>query len=237
MPLIKKPSRYIKPVGYRAPKEIIESHNGINKYETIFVKNKGPFEELKTNSKSKSREGVVSNLKETFDYDLHNHIYSKKDKNNRLSSVPSTTDIISAYERCLEKPNSASIISIISNGKEIGRTHFKITEKTIKLLSEYLEKNEHYKKEKKESLQDKGSQRVLKGMYINSFLSSKLYEKKIIVTRSFPWFRKKRVSKYVARSNSEYLNIIENEFGIKIRFVPMPGYTFNKEKILFEKDK
>ncbi len=226
---------YKKPSGYRTPKEIIESHNGINKYETIFVKNKGPFEELKINSKSKSREGVVSNLKETFDYDLHNHIYSKKDKNNRLSSVPSTTDIISAYERCLEKPNSASIISIISNGKEIGRTHFKITEKTIKLLSEYLEKNEHYKKEKKESLQDKGSQRVLKGIYINSFMSSKLYDKKTIQKRSFPWIRTKRETRYIAKPVIEYYKTLENEFGIKIRFVAMPGYKFNPEKIIFEK--
>jgi hypothetical protein len=105
------------------------------------------------------------------------------------------------------------------------------------LFSDYLKTNEHYKQERKTILQDEGSQRVLKEMYINSFLFSKLYDKKIIEKRPFPWFRKKRETKYLAKPITKYLDILENELGLKVRFVPMPGYKFNSEKIMFEKEK
>jgi hypothetical protein len=46
----------------------------------------------------------------------------------------------------------------------------------------------------------------------------------------------KEIATQLNKRNKElYLNYLESELKIKIRFVPQPGYKFNKEKLEFEK--
>ncbi len=222
--------RYKRPAGYRTPHEIIESVKDISKREISFGKNKGPLNEISENSKKREGHRVFKN-KQDYDYNLHNHIikrylFSKKAKLSASYSVfPSTQDLVSVYSSYLKTGKiSSDIISIIKNKKEIGRVHFHIDKFLLNFEKSLLE-IKRYLAEKNTSLKDKGSQDMLKIIYLNSFLSSKFYVKAT----------KKRsiLNIFSSRGSLTYYQLLEPKqyfselikIGLVIKHVPMPGYV------------
>ncbi len=241
MPQIKKPSRYVKPVGYRTPKEIIESTVDIKKKEATFTKKKGPFEELKEISLNRTTEKVFTDFTKIEDRLYHSHILSK----DRIEALPSSGDIAGHLDKLYFYNLNIEGIFVVDpkSGTNIGRTFFTFTSKTNKIITEEYKKYKHtitdddirklYYKSDPEMFnqlkQDYSYYNVVrKRILFEALLNSKLYTKRKFSFKKIMFLEK-------IESSKKYIDILNNFFGIKIRFVPMPGYKFNKEKIIFER--
>ncbi len=236
-----------RPLGYKTPHQIIESTHKINKYEVLFTKEKGSFKELKQNSKPLYR-NVVSeyfNKDMNFKKSLHNHIYTKK-----ILIIPSPSDLVVNYYEHHLYPNTSNLytISLIKRKKEVGRTHYMLTEKTYKLVDDIYKKHKNelgiYKDDVISYIQ--GLMQDSKIVYSPDLYYKELEKnhKDLFVLYHKMFFFDDVLETYALRSviptvkdRKQLINKLVNDLGIKIRFTPMPGYKFNPEKIIFEKSK
>lgn len=225
---------YKKPQGYKTPHEIFKSHKkDMKKYEVSFVKDKGPFKEVKLNSSLKQKEkNKIEKLisDKAHSYLIHNHPISSTYKKTHY--LPSSADIVKAYFKYLENLKSTNVILFTDKGKEIGRIHFRLSDKTIEVLNNYLNNNKQYLRDKKIS------EKSAKQMYLTDFINNlAIYNpEELKKVSSFFGIKKKYRLLTTIKSNPEQLKIFLDKLNIQFRFVPMPGYKFNKKKIYFEKE-
>ena len=244
MPPIKRPSRYIKPEGYRTPKEIVESTPYINKREAIFTKKKGPFSELEEISRVRKKRTVSLNLSKLQDKTYHSHV------NRRLNdkpALPSVGDIAGHIDKLFFKNIDVEGIFIIDKktSKNIGRTFFTFTKKTDKIINEEYKKYKHtvrdqdiidsYCKSNPEAINILKDDYAFYNMVRKRILFDKLLREKLYPEKKFNLMQLRFKNKIPPVK--VYLDILNNYFGIKVRFVPMPGYKFNPDKASFEKIK
>lgn len=217
---------YKKPVGYRTPHQIIESTFDIHKKEAVYTKKKGAFQELKQISKERTKDNTTYNLFSAEDKIHHTH-----PNKNIKAATPSRADLVSffnAYNHGV-KNNQAISIMDTKTGKEMGRTHFTFTPKTLEVINkEYLKYTYN-----KGSLERSPETDYIKSLLFDIKLKSKLGIKFDLIKVLSGGL----LSANHTFNNKKYISVLEKEFGIKIRFVSMPGYKFNKEKMIFEKEK
>ena len=142
MPPIKKLSKYVKPIGYRTSKEIVESTPNITKKEAIFTKKNAPFSELEEISKIRNKRTVSLNLGKLQDRAYHSHISRRF---NDKPALPSVGDIAGHVDKLFFKNIDIEGILIIDKktSKNIGRTFFTFTKKTNKIINEEYKKYKH----------------------------------------------------------------------------------------------
>jgi hypothetical protein len=224
---------YKKPQGYKTPHEIFKLHKkDMKKHEVSFIKDKGPFKEVKLNSSLKQKEKnkiekLISDKAHSFL--IHNHPISSAYKKTHY--LPSSADIIKAYFKYLENPKSTNVILVTDKGKEIGRIHFRLSDKTIEVLNNYLNNNKQYLRDKK--ISEKSAKQIYLTYFINNLAIYNPEELKKV--SSFYGIKKKYRLITTIKSNPEQLKIFLYKLNIQFRFVSMPGYKFNKEKMIFEK--
>jgi len=150
--------------------------------------------------------------------------------------MPSWEDIVSHFNQKKGRKMYISGIFIIDEktGKNIGRTFYTFTDKTDKLINNLYER---YKKFISKDAEDSLIKELLlncdeytKKLLESNIVSDVLHKKRILLQL----FLKQKLNNKL--SIKEYYNVLTKDLGIKIRFVPMPGYKFNKNKLLFEKE-
>jgi len=221
MPPIKRPSRYIRPEGYRTPKNIVESTPNIKKKEAIFTKEKGPFNEWYEISRKGTRAEGSAWFDPSLVKDKLHHTHSTYRGNKRIL-LPSRNDLSTFLKQYYKKGINNQGISIIDHktGKITGRTHFTFTNKTIELIDKIYTKY----------ISTRNSlDRVQTINYIKTLLFDELLRSKIGSNYN--------LIKIFSMNRKKFIKILEHDFGIKLRFVPMPGYKFNPQKVMFEKIK
>lgn len=241
MPVIKKPNIYRKPEGYKTPKQIIESTSDITKTEAFFTKKKGPFSKLEEIGLNRSIEEVFTDFTKLKDRSYHSHILVK----DGFEAIPSIGDITSHLDKLYSNNINIEGIFVIDpkTGQNIGRTFFTFTSKTDKIITEEYKKYKsiiadedikqlYYKSDPElfnKLKKDYNYYNVVrKRLLFEGLLHRKLYTKRKL---NF----KKRIFEDRTESPKKYIELLDNFFGIKIRFVPMPGYEFNNKKMIFEK--
>ncbi|HOD89933.1 MAG TPA: hypothetical protein PKK56_02550 [archaeon] len=224
---------YPKPRGYKIPKDVIESTSNINKKEAVFTKKKDPFSKLKQigiNREKNSVDYYSGNVKDRL---YHTHVQSIDEY--YFMCMPSVTDLISYYKQ--RKKNNIPIQGIFiideKTGKNIGRTFFTFTNNTEKIIDTLYKRYKKFiSKNEDDSLikellftSDSSAIKIL-----TSNVGSNVFQKKQIL---FQLFLNKKMNDN--QSERRRYDILTKDLGIKIRFVPMPGYKFNKETFRFEK--
>ncbi|HOD89932.1 MAG TPA: hypothetical protein PKK56_02545 [archaeon] len=229
---------YLKPSGYKIPKEVVEHTPDIKKKEAVFTKKKGPFSKFKQIGFDRKKNWIDYFPSDIKDRLYHTHIQSK-DWKVYFICTPSIIDLISYYTE--RKTNNIPIQGIFvideKTGKNIGRTFYMFTDKTDKIIDDL------YKRYKK-VVSKKESDPFIKNLLLNcdedtkklleSNTDTDVFQKKQILFQLL-LEQKTNQNTNVVLSKKEYYDILTKDLGIKIRFVSMPGYKFNKEKFIFEK--
>lgn len=229
----------------KIPHEIIEKKYKFGrKREYAFGKDMKPFSVLKKNTATSSKSSVC--VKSTdYDYLLHTHVIPKNGKLLPMYTIPSNTDLFNSFLTGLFKNNtnklSRNVVSIMKGKKEIGRVHFKATQEVFKNFKGHL-----------------SSENAIKPITMLSFLTMKSFlDRKTILTQenitllennfflmvlnhpSNKKFKKSVLKKNKTNFESpkNYSDLIDafKQVGFQFRFVGLPGYTFNKNKMIFEK--
>jgi len=241
---------YKKPIGYRIPKEVVESTIDIRTKEATFTKKKGPFQELKEISIIRKKNHARPDFEKVEDNIFHSHINYRYSINN---VVPSLKDISALLDASHHKNIYFSKIFIIDKktGKNIGRTFYTFTNKTDKLIQKeynkskqilsddyikkYIVKGNPGLKNYPNLIDELKTNKKLYNHLVKRILFEKYIADKVYSVRKFNIW-KLRYERHIIPTKN-FLNFLELELGIKIRFVAMPGYKFNKDKIMFEKEK
>ncbi len=226
---------YLKPSGYKIPKEVVEHTPDIKKKEAVFTKKNAPFSELEKINGIATKDSVEFNSHFLKDRFYHTHIQPKNIKASYIC-MPSWEDIVSYFNQKKGRKMYISGIFIIDEktGKNIGRTFYTFTDKTDKLIDNLYER---YKKFISKDAEDSLIKELLlncdeytKKLLESNIVSDVLHKKRILLQL----FLKQKLNNKL--SIKEYYNVLTKDLGIKIRFVPMPGYKFNKNKLSFEKE-
>jgi hypothetical protein len=225
---------YKKPINYKTPKEVLESTPKIKKKEAIFTKGNGPFLEYEEISTKRRKHNVIYSENKLKNKLYHTHIQYQKKINS--SAFPSIQDLTVFFlDRSLRDISYEAIFVIDEKtGKNIGRSVYTFTPKTDKVISNLLEKyNDMFSKKKSDSIIYNIFQNyddlTIKKLLDPDPNSNQLLKKKIL-------FKEILEDKHKNSSSiHDFYDFLINDLGIKIRFVPMPGYKFNKETFRFEK--
>ena len=234
---------YKRPIGYRTPKEIVESTPFIRRTEASFTKKKGPFQELKEISVRRTKDSTLPDFNKIENSASHSHIT----KSVKSYVPPSIQDITGAVGNSILHNIHTYEIFIIDkkSGKNIGRTFFSLTKKTNKIIKDEYNKNKDfvsdkyiqkaYFKNNPKRLEDLKNDKGLYATVKKKLLFQRLLEDRVFSENKFhlPSLGYRRVLVPV----SEYVQILQKEFGLQLRFVAMPGYKFNPEKVIFDKIK
>jgi hypothetical protein len=232
MPPIKRPSRYIKPEGYRTPHEIIKDTPDITISEANFTKKKGPFQEWKEISNKRYLNETNWDYNKLEDRRFHTHIIGSV----KYPTIPSCCDI-AVHLRYMKKIPVEHIMLIDpKTNKAIGYTSFAFTSKTEKIIDNI----EEYYKTYKQNITDISIKNRFGTNNIGNIFKKRLIFEDVLIQELYPhkyYDNEQKNFAYSIVHPNKYIDILKNKFGIKIRFVPMPGYKFNPKKIMFEKEK
>ena len=113
---------YLKPSGYKIPKEVVEHTPDIKKKEAVFTKKNAPFSELEKINGIATKDSVEFNSHFLKDRFYHTHIQPKNIKASYIC-MPSWEDIVDHFNQKSRKMYISGIFIIDEKtGKNIGRT-------------------------------------------------------------------------------------------------------------------
>ncbi|MDD3178223.1 MAG: hypothetical protein PHR26_01760 [Candidatus ainarchaeum sp.] len=201
---VRKPKR-------ETPHKIIEKTYKINELEAAFTKEKGKNSKLKEINAVRRKDSgkfVLGDIKDKF---YHTHILDSLKERNKL--IPSPEDIVTSSLLKRYKNVKNNGVFLIHKGKEIGKIHFRLSDKFIKDIREGTERASKTNKD------------INKVDFFNAFLKlriSNIYSFNILK------------DKMTLEKQVKIINELKKE-GIQIKYKAMPGYKFNEKTMLFEK--
>ncbi len=223
---------YKKPIEYKTPHEIIKSTSDITTLEANFTKKKGPFQEWKEISNKRYPDATIWEYSKLEDRRFHTHIIDTV----KYPTIPSCSDI-AIHLRYMQKIPIEHIMIIDPKiNKAIGYTSFLFTSKTEKIINNL---GEYYKKYK-QNITDTSIRNRFGTNNVEDIFRKRLIFEDILTQELYPdkeYNSGKKDFVYAIISPNKYIDILRNKFGIQLRFTPMPGYKFNPEKIIFEKER
>jgi len=217
------------PKKYKTLNQAITATPGNTKKEIKIAKVGKKYIVINSNGKEHSVTYTEDALRKVFPKKrsklIHTHV-------SGIKELPSASDIANMVSHYIKYNKDFDAISVMdaANGKESGRIGILLTKNT----KEYIKKNFDY-----DTLDDLNGKLVAFRDHIRQRIHHVRYKE---ATRYL-------LNKGISKSSPEYegklkeiqkklvLRYFINSLKIKIRFVPMPGYKFNKETVSFEKIK